>query len=120
MVALAAGHGHLAHIARQAQPRLAFRAAEVFELLHVLQTNEELGDVCFEAPTDFQILRILSCALDRIPLKHAEERPYVRDQAQIIEDCNPGDAREQREHDAKDEQCERELIATVAAHHEAA
>jgi len=37
MAALAAGYGHLAHLAGQTQTRLALRAAEIAELPCILQ-----------------------------------------------------------------------------------
>ena len=82
--------------------------------------NEELRNIRPEVPGEIQILRVLRRALGVVPGKHAEERPYVRDEAEVIEDHDAGDAREQREHDAADEQRKRKLVAAVPPGHEVA
>ena len=84
MLALAAGHRHLAHLSRQTQQRVALRTLEILVLPKVLQPYPRLLYAGSPLPSKLKILAVFRRAPDRIAREHAKDAQHVYNHAQQL------------------------------------
>ena len=101
-----------------AKQHFAVRAFEIFVILPVFHSLDELAGFCFDIRGQRQVFPVFRQALFIVPGKHPEQGPGIQAEAQDAEQSGAEETGKQGDHEAGDQREETQVIGAVAALHE--